>query len=326
MKYGILLYICLIVSTLGVSNNYVDILQEIKIHESSLIYSEKVNEEFIQALAHQESSGRLNVINHIGAMGLWQFNYSTLKDLGMGHITTSKFRLNPSVFDESIQRNALSLKIRKDIYLLKTQWWRKSNSVDYISKYVGKEIDGVKITLAGILAAAHLGGSGGVIKFFDSKGSYNPSDLYNTSIKNYLVKFSKYDYIEVAHIKTKIICLKESLNTLKSSLPKISMLYFLKENLNDMGTALILHNLVNLHPISQKSQLFIYLSGSKLPYQNGIEGLCFCEALLPKDMGYPVPMDTVRLNGIIAASGKELLKLMRIHNPFLKELEYFSFT
>lgn len=85
MKYGILLYICLIVSTLGVSNNYVDILQEIKIHESSLVYSEKVNEEFIQALAHQESSGRLNVINHIGAIyGFVAVHLFYFKGLGNG--------------------------------------------------------------------------------------------------------------------------------------------------------------------------------------------------------------------------------------------------
>ena len=53
----------------------------------------------------------------------------------------------------------------------------------------GKDVDGTKINEWGLLGAAHLGGVGGVNKFL-FKG-YNPADANNTSIKDYLIYFSK---------------------------------------------------------------------------------------------------------------------------------------
>ena len=42
----------------------------------------------------------------------------------------------------------------------------------------------------GLRAVAHLGGIGGMKKYVQSKGEYNPSDQLGTSLNNYYNKFS----------------------------------------------------------------------------------------------------------------------------------------
>ena len=44
-----------------------------------------------------------------------------------------------------------------------------------------------------MLAAAHLGGAGGVRKFLRSKGRVNKKDAYGTSIGLYMDLLSEYD-------------------------------------------------------------------------------------------------------------------------------------
>ena len=106
----------------------------------------------------------------------------------------------------------MDIKISRDIALLEYQWWRGTKSINYITKYVGTKIYGVEVTLPGILAAAHLGGAGGVIRFFDSLGNYNPKDIFGTSLFSYLRDFSDYKYNSTIILKNKIKCLENSLN------------------------------------------------------------------------------------------------------------------
>lgn len=53
---------------------------------------------------------------------------------------------------------------------------------------VGKVINGTPVTLGGLVAVAHLGGKGGMNKFVQTNGRYNPKDQLGTSLTDYLVK------------------------------------------------------------------------------------------------------------------------------------------
>ena len=59
----------------------------------------------------------------------------------------------------------------------------ESNS---LSSYLGQSINGVPVTVEGMVAVAHLGGFGGLVRFLQSGGEYNPSDAYGTSLTDYL--------------------------------------------------------------------------------------------------------------------------------------------
>jgi hypothetical protein len=55
-----------------------------------------------------------------------------------------------------------------------------------LNRYVGQNIGGVPVTLDGMRAVAHLGGSAGLRRFLESGGRYNPRDANGTSLLNYL--------------------------------------------------------------------------------------------------------------------------------------------
>ena len=52
--------------------------------------------------------------------------------------------------------------------------------------YVGANIAGVPVTPAGMIWAAHIGGKGGMKKFLESGGRYNPADSNGTTIAEYM--------------------------------------------------------------------------------------------------------------------------------------------
>lgn len=51
---------------------------------------------------------------------------------------------------------------------------------------IGSQINGVTVTRNGLRAVAHLGGVGGMQRFVESGGRYNPSDSFGTSLTDYL--------------------------------------------------------------------------------------------------------------------------------------------
>jgi hypothetical protein len=57
-------------------------------------------------------------------------------------------------------------------------------------------VKGIQITRAGILAAAHLAGPANVIIFFKSDDLSGTHDANGTSIRDYMVTFSKYRIAE----------------------------------------------------------------------------------------------------------------------------------
>lgn len=141
-------------------------------------------ENFLNHLAYKESSNNPNVVNTLGYIGKYQFGRAALKEIGYGSLRVSEFRKNPSIFPEEAQDEAI-------IMLLKINRKRLESTIE---KYEGKYIAGIKITEAGLLAAAHLAGASGVKRFLRTNGRYNPSDSYGTRLSDYLLEFSKHEF------------------------------------------------------------------------------------------------------------------------------------
>lgn len=131
---------------------------------------------FKQALAFKESQGKYNVINSLGYLGKYQFGKTTLERFKI--YDTKAFLNNPELQEKTF------------IALCKVNKWilRKD-----IKRFVGKKINGTRITVSGILAAAHLSGAGNVKKYLRSKGSISFSDAYGATINSYMKKFAGYD-------------------------------------------------------------------------------------------------------------------------------------
>lgn len=126
---------------------------------------------YLIKLAERESNFNPEVINAQGYKGLFQFGDDALKDIGMtttDYMSDWKNQIDAVIKFTNLNRERLRNTLRG------------TN---------GKDVDGTKINEWGLLGAAHLGGVGGVNKFL-FKG-YNPADVNNTSIKDYLIYFSK---------------------------------------------------------------------------------------------------------------------------------------
>ena len=137
-----------------------------------------------EAIARKESEGKYRKINSLGYLGKYQFGMETLKTIG---VTDSLNFLN----NPKLQEKAFVVLLSKNKYDLKA----------YINYFDGKIIDGVKITESGILAAAHLGGSGSVKRFLNSNGELKCKDEYGTSVKTYLKDFAGFETSEIKAVK-----------------------------------------------------------------------------------------------------------------------------
>ncbi|HUH28842.1 MAG TPA: hypothetical protein VLZ86_11515 [Gelidibacter sp.] len=131
---------------------------------------------FKEALAFKESRGNYFTVNDLGYLGKYQFGAETLKLLGV---------YNPEYFlyTPELQEKAFLANSERNKWILRKD----------IARFVGMEIHGTTVTESGILAAAHLAGPGNVKKFLRSRGGYNLSDAYGTSISYYMKQFSGYD-------------------------------------------------------------------------------------------------------------------------------------
>ena len=137
-----------------------------------------------EAIAHKESQSNYRKINSLGYLGKYQFGIETLKSIGIKD--SMAFLNNPK-----LQEKAFIALLSKNKYELK----------DYINYFEGKVVDGVKITESGILAAAHLGGSGSVKRFLNSNGEKKCKDNYGTSVRTYLRDFGGFETKRIKAVK-----------------------------------------------------------------------------------------------------------------------------
>ena len=109
-------------------------------------------------------------------MGKYQFGIGTLALIGIYDADEfiSSAELQEAAFYANASRNKWIL--RRDI-----------------KNFVGKTVNGVKVTESGILAAAHLAGPGSVKKYLRSWGAQAFSDAFGTTIKTYMKRFGGYD-------------------------------------------------------------------------------------------------------------------------------------
>lgn len=133
-----------------------------------------------RSIGKRESNGNWTIVNPYGYIGTYQFGRAALDATGYKHITIREFRKNPSIWPPEEQEKAMSklLSLNKKVL------------TSYIAKFEGDTINGIVITESGLLAAAHLAGAGGVIKYLDSGGRHDPFDKNGTHLSTYLREFA----------------------------------------------------------------------------------------------------------------------------------------
>jgi hypothetical protein len=148
--------------------------------------------EFLHALALRESGNNYQAINPNGYLGKYQFGPQALQDLGYVVSTPNnvfgkyQFTGKDSIwsphdllFSPATQEKIVSEWI--------TLLWNRITSLG-LDRFVGQLYAGIEITPSGLIAAAHLGGVGGLKRFLEQ--GVNPSDNLGTSISSYLATFS----------------------------------------------------------------------------------------------------------------------------------------
>ena len=133
---------------------------------------------FKTSMKKSESSGNYMVVNQEGYMGAYQFGNARLTDFK--NATGKNFTKQEFLESQELQDEVFD--------------WHTNDIVSYVNskgldKYIGTEINGVLVTLNGLVAVAHLGGKNGMSKFLKTNGKYNPSDSNGTTLTNYLNKF-----------------------------------------------------------------------------------------------------------------------------------------
>ena len=135
----------------------------------------KSHSDFLNDLGHRESTNNYKAVNRYGYLGKYQFGRKTLNALGYKGVSNREFLANASIQEEAMY----ALLVHNKKILRRT-----------IKNYSFQTINGVFITEAGILAAAHLAGPGNVKKFF--RGGKEFKDGNGTKMTSYMVKFSMY--------------------------------------------------------------------------------------------------------------------------------------
>ena len=156
--------------------------------------------EFRERLGWFESRGDYTIVNRYGYLGKYQMGECALIDTGFyfeddtgclrqdwigpwsgahGVDSVAAYLSSPEAQDRAVQG-------------LINQNWREMRRRG-LDIYVGQRVAGVHVTIAGMLAGAHLGGVGGVERFLGSRGASDPSDAFGTSISSYMERFADAD-------------------------------------------------------------------------------------------------------------------------------------
>jgi hypothetical protein len=138
-------------------------------------------ERFMAHMAVRESNNNHKVVNPYGMMGRYQFSPRTVQALGFNvqkHIFLSSPHLQDTVMLAYMRANNKELS-------------------DFIRKYEGQSYKGVLITRAGVIAGAHLCGSGNAKRFFIEQSHDGCIDANGTTIRHYIKEFNSYNLGEV---------------------------------------------------------------------------------------------------------------------------------
>jgi hypothetical protein len=139
-------------------------------------------------LAQRESGGNYGISNDLGYLGKYQFGEAALADLGLyvddnyrdndwggtwtlpGVSSRDTFLQNPQAQEEAFSRHTARLENQI-----------RAAGLDQL---IGQTVDGVPITMGGLISAAHLGGFGGLRSWL--RGGRNARDANGTSLLDYM--------------------------------------------------------------------------------------------------------------------------------------------
>lgn len=162
------------------------LVKEIKLHfvpneaesttNSSVLLIGKSFIDFRNALGKKESNNNYKAVSHYGYLGKYQFSKYTLRLYGVNDI------------DLFLNSPELQEKVFK-AYVAANKWVLKKE----IKYYVGKTMNGTKVTESGILAAAHLAGPTNVKNYLQNNGNIRFQDNFGTSIRHFIKRFEGYD-------------------------------------------------------------------------------------------------------------------------------------
>ena len=145
------------------------------------------------ALMYRESGGNPAAFNSEGYAGLYQFGAARVYDLGVYTPASGENLKNndwkgtfnipghPEV--KTIQDFLHSPLAQQEVWKLHQQKMDNEIIDNNFDSYIGKYVDGVLITRAGLHNMLHLGGVGSTRKFLSGRG--NPKDSNGTSMRDY---------------------------------------------------------------------------------------------------------------------------------------------
>ena len=138
------------------------------------------DKDFTTVMKQSESSNNYMVVNNEGYMGAYQFGDARLDDYKKAN--NEKFTTDEFLKDKNLQNKVFD--------------WHVSDIVKYIQdngldESIGKKVNGVVVTLNGLVAMAHLGGKLGMREYVQSNfsESENEQDKNGTSLFDYLKRF-----------------------------------------------------------------------------------------------------------------------------------------
>ena len=114
-------------------------------------------------------------------VGLYQFGQARLDDYNNANNTSHTVADLKAMSEE--EQEAIA-----DWHFADIETFIDDNGLD---KFVGQTVGGVNITRSGLIAMAHLGGNGGMKKFLETDGEYNPDDSSSTVKGNSLAQYAE---------------------------------------------------------------------------------------------------------------------------------------
>ncbi len=152
-------------------------------------FSVKEYFDFLQDLGARESGNRYDIENAFGFLGRWQFGKMRIYDAGY-----SVDNYSPKGMPKKKLISKKYFLDNKDAIQDRIMFWHVHNLADSINKkhsgYYGQIINGITITLSGLVAGAHLKGLGGVKQFLNGNDN---ADALGTKISEYIDKFGGYN-------------------------------------------------------------------------------------------------------------------------------------
>ncbi|WP_319471540.1 hypothetical protein [uncultured Pseudodesulfovibrio sp.] len=146
-------------------------------------------EDYLSTLGKRESSGKYNIKNTKGYLGKYQMGSSALTDAG--YMKNGKWTGKDGIDNEEAFLNSPEIQEKAIRSFVKKQWsYAKLEGLD---KYVGKTINGIKITRSGIIAGVHLKGARGTKPFFETNGKIDPTDGFKTPVSEYIKKMGGFN-------------------------------------------------------------------------------------------------------------------------------------